>query len=970
MNCHESVPVGNISSITNASCNGSCTPQLINIICYKMIIPPTEKIIAQQYDVNSNIKTFILPLTDENGVSWADKSFYIITKYDKVQIKGDNLVVGDNYITLKWIVDEKNTTEQGQLDVQIEIFGDNYQKYTQIGTFEVFPTINIDQQIIDSYPTVLQQIQEEIDYIIDNFYPVNPDNETIEAKNHVFSIKDKALAEVNQAFIKTEDNFSWVNIITEAMRGVALGVASLNNDGKLPQEQLPDSTVIDPNYTHTDNNFTTAEKNKLNAIESGAEVNKIDTISVNGENQEIIDKNVDITIPTNTSELNNDNMVQYTSQELTEQQKQTARNNIGAGTSSFSGNYTDLTNKPENATEETDGFMSSEDKTKLDGIEDKAQVNVIEKVSLNGTEQQVADKTISLAIDKTTVGLGNVNNTSDLNKPISTATQNALDKKLDKTNADISITKDVSIETNGDNVYIDVDYKNLNSGAESQNQRQLQLATDTQAGLMSMGDYAQIRDNTSRIEQLENKTVRLLYTASTNPTAAEINAFVISKGYSEPFEGIAVVVDETYHIWHYYEGGIGWKDDGADTVSQFTNANAGIILGSDVDGKVYAETDGTGSVKGWGDLKGQVSDLSQNKLDKTSVQNQTGTSEENPISQKAATDGINTVQTNLTNHIDNKENPHEVTKEQVGLGNTENGAQINTIESISVNGTAVTPDSNKNVDIPQASNTVFGVIRGNIGYGVAVFNGIPSISSATNAQIDIKENNYKPIVPANFDYAMSTNYLVGTAAPTTSTVAPFVGALYVDTTNGNTYQCTVITTGDTPTYTWVRLVRETNYATASKSGVVKIFGGTYGIEIASDGGLKTVPATNSDIDAKTAQRKPIVPNNLDYAVNSVEKDLTTATSTSGTVSLLSNKIYKLTAAENITFSLPTIETTDTKYHVIEVIMNVTADVSITWGTSIFFNDSIPDIGIGTYDLIFEYNGTNWVVGVLTQNTIS
>lgn len=38
--------------------------------------------------------------------------------------------------------------------------------------------------------------------------------------------------------------------------------------------------------------------------------------------------------------------VKYTTQTLTEQQKQQARNNIGAGTSSFSGDYNDLTNKP------------------------------------------------------------------------------------------------------------------------------------------------------------------------------------------------------------------------------------------------------------------------------------------------------------------------------------------------------------------------------------------------------------------------------------------------------------------------------------------------------------------------------------------------------------------------------------------------------------------------------------------------
>lgn len=41
-----------------------------------------------------------------------------------------------------------------------------------------------------------------------------------------------------------------------------------------------------------------------------------------------------------------DNAVKYTSQSLTDAQKTQARTNIGAGTSNFSGNYNDLTNKP------------------------------------------------------------------------------------------------------------------------------------------------------------------------------------------------------------------------------------------------------------------------------------------------------------------------------------------------------------------------------------------------------------------------------------------------------------------------------------------------------------------------------------------------------------------------------------------------------------------------------------------------
>lgn len=43
---------------------------------------------------------------------------------------------------------------------------------------------------------------------------------------------------------------------------------------------------------------------------------------------------------------NADGVVKYTAQTLTDSQKAQARTNIGAGTSSFSGSYNDLTNKP------------------------------------------------------------------------------------------------------------------------------------------------------------------------------------------------------------------------------------------------------------------------------------------------------------------------------------------------------------------------------------------------------------------------------------------------------------------------------------------------------------------------------------------------------------------------------------------------------------------------------------------------
>ena len=109
-----------------------------------------------------------------------------------------------------------------------------------------------------------------------------------------------------------------------------------------------------------------------------------------------------------------------------------------------------------------------------------------------------------------------------------------------------------------------------------------------------------------KIDRLEGKTTRILYSAKTNPTATEIGDFVNSLGYTSPYEGVAVVIAGTYHIWHYYENdSIGWRDDGVDTITPFTNTVPGSILGSVDDGKISANNDGTGSVNGW-----------SNKLDK------------------------------------------------------------------------------------------------------------------------------------------------------------------------------------------------------------------------------------------------------------------------------------------------------------------------------------------------------------------
>jgi hypothetical protein len=76
----------------------------------------------------------------------------------------------------------------------------------------------------------------------------------------------------------------------------------------------------------------------------------------------------------------------------------------------------------------TEDYTSTE-KSKLAGIEAGAEVNTV---------NSVAGKTGTVTLAKADVGLGNVDNTSDLNKPISTATQTALDLKAPLASPELS----------------------------------------------------------------------------------------------------------------------------------------------------------------------------------------------------------------------------------------------------------------------------------------------------------------------------------------------------------------------------------------------------------------------------------------------------------------------------------------------------------------------------------------------------
>ncbi len=162
----------------------------------------------------------------------------------------------------------------------------------------------------------------------------------------------------------------------------------------------------------------------------------------------------------------------------------------------------------------------------------------------------------------------------------------------------------------------------------------------------------------------------------------------------------------------------------------------------------------------------------------------------------------------------------------------------------------------KNTDY--ATYTIPGIMRPTSGLTITDSDGGVGISKASSSQIDAKNDNYCPIVPGNFDYATSTTFLKGENAPTSETVAVFVGQLYLDTLNNKTYQCVAVDT-ETPNYTWEQIIKSTDYATTEKGGLIKVGAGLESVNNA----LQIQYAKESQIEAKSGYRNPLAPQFID-----------------------------------------------------------------------------------------------------------
>lgn len=218
-------------------------------------------------------------------------------------------------------------------------------------------------------------------------------------------------------------------------KGAPNGLASLNESGIIPSAQLP-SYVDDVIEVDTFSNLPgTGESGKIYIVQdtnltyrwSGTDYVEISKSLALGETSStaypgdkgkattdklnrIPDKLITDTV--NVNQSTTEAVLNFTTYRQEAQQ-------VGRNTLTIT-----------SATISQAGLMSSSDKTKLDGLKDQAGITSdIDAVQTN-LETHINNKSNPHEVDKAQVGLGNVDNTSDANKPISTATQNALNSKF------------------------------------------------------------------------------------------------------------------------------------------------------------------------------------------------------------------------------------------------------------------------------------------------------------------------------------------------------------------------------------------------------------------------------------------------------------------------------------------------------------------------------------------------------------
>lgn len=150
----------------------------------------------------------------------------------------------------------------------------------------------------------------------------------------------------------------------------------------------------------------------------------------------------------------------------------------------------------------TAGVMSASDKTKLDGLKAQAEIDTSISNVQNNLNAHINNRTNPHRVTKEQIGLDQVDNTSDVNKPISNATQTALNGKFSATDGNALkqrvdnipelVATDITVSSDNDSVNISLDKTSIADGTLSGTTININSATASKAGILVPTDKSKI----------------------------------------------------------------------------------------------------------------------------------------------------------------------------------------------------------------------------------------------------------------------------------------------------------------------------------------------------------------------------------------------------------------------------------------------------------------------------------------------
>lgn len=291
-------------------------------------------------------------------------------------------------------------------------------------------------------------------------------------------------------------------------KGAPNGLASLNESGIIPSAQLP-SYVDDVIEVATFSNLPgTGESGKIYIVQdtnltyrwSGTDYVEISKSLALGENSStaypgdkgkattdklnrIPDKLITDTV--NVNQSTTEAVLNFTTYRQEAQQ-------VGRNTLTIT-----------SATASQAGLMSSSDKTKLDGLKDQAGITSDIDAVQSNLETHINNKSNPHEVTKAQVGLSEVDNTSDANKPISNATQTALNGKFSATDGNALkqtiedmpnlVVTDGSISHKDNRITLNLRQQSLKDSVDTDSVLlTFNSATDSTAGIILPSDKSKI----------------------------------------------------------------------------------------------------------------------------------------------------------------------------------------------------------------------------------------------------------------------------------------------------------------------------------------------------------------------------------------------------------------------------------------------------------------------------------------------